>query len=429
METKLLSQFVGDPQQHSIERAIEHGAYQAWQKVLKEIAPADLIQIVKDSGLRGRGGAGFPTGMKWGFVPKETLKPKYLCCNADESEPGTCKDRVLLGGDPHAVVEGRMIASYALDCHTAFFYSRGEYDVGQVRMSKAIDDAYAKGFLGKNILGSGYDLDIVVHRGGGAYICGEETALLSSLEGDKGLARLKPPFPAVEGLYNCPTIINNVETLANLPHIVMKGAQWFAGLGTEKSKGTRIFSVSGHVKNPGNYELELGYSLRDLVYGLAGGILDDKPLKAIIPGGSSTPLLLPDKIDTKLDFESVAAAGSMLGSGAVIVIHEETCIVWVAEILAHFYMHESCGKCTPCRQGTGWMYEILRRIEAGHGKMEDIDTLLDIADNIEGNTICPLGDAAAVPVISTVKLFRDEYVYHIEHGKCKVRSQFRLRVK
>ena len=421
METKLLTQFVGDPQQHSIERAIEHGAYEAWQKVLKEIAPADLIQIVKDSGLRGRGGAGFPTGMKWGFVPKETPKPKYLCCNADESEPGTCKDRVLLEGDPHAVVEGMMIASYAIDCHTAFFYIRGEYDVSQVRMSKAIDDAYAKGFLGKNILGSGYDLDIVVHRGGGAYICGEETALLSSLEGDKGLARLKPPFPAVEGLYNCPTIINNVETLANLPHIIMKGAQWFAGLGTEKSKGTRIFSVSGHVKNPGNYELELGYSLRDLIYGLAGGILDDKPLKAIIPGGSSTPLLLPDKIDTKLDFESVATAGSMLGSGAIIVMHEETCIVWVAEILAHFYMHESCGKCTPCRQGTGWMYEILRRIEAGHGRMEDIDTLLDIADNIEGNTICPLGDAAAVPVISTIKLFRDEYLYHIEHGKCKVR--------
>ncbi len=429
METKLLTQHVGDPQQHTMERAIEHGAYQAWQKVLKEIAPADLIQIVKDSGLRGRGGAGFPTGLKWSFVPKDSLKSKYLCCNADESEPGTCKDRVLLEGDPHAVVEGMMIASYAIGCHTAFFYIRGEYDIGQVRMSKAIADAYAKGFLGKNILGSGYDLDIVVHRGGGAYICGEETALLSSLEGDKGLARLKPPFPAVEGLYRCPTIINNVETLANLPHIVVKGAQWFASLGTEKSKGTRIFSVSGHVKNPGNYELELGYSLRDLVYGLAGGILDDRPLKAIIPGGSSTPVLLPDKIDTKLDFESVAAAGSMLGSGAVIVMHEETCIVWVAEILAHFYMHESCGKCTPCRQGTGWIYEILRRIEAGYGKMEDIDTLLDIADNIEGNTICPLGDAAVVPVISTIKLFRDEYVYHIEHGKCKVHSQFKLRTK
>ncbi|TFH64671.1 MAG: NADH-quinone oxidoreductase subunit NuoF, partial [Candidatus Zixiibacteriota bacterium] len=345
METKLLTQHVGDPQQHTIERAIEHGAYQAWRKVLKEIAPADLISMARESGLRGRGGAGFPTGMKWSFVPKDSPKPKYLCCNADESEPGTCKDRVLLEGDPHAVVEGMMIASYAIDCHTAFFYIRGEYDVGQVRMSKAIDEAYAKGYLGKNILGSGYDLDIVVHRGGGAYICGEETALLSSLEGDKGLSRLKPPFPAVEGLYSCPTIINNVETLANLPHIVMKGAQWFAGLGTEKSKGTRIISVSGHVKNPGNYELELGYSLKDLIYGLAGGILDDKPLKAIIPGGSSTPLLLPDKIDTKLDFESVAAAGSMLGSGAVIVLHEETCIVWVAEILAHFYMHESCGKC------------------------------------------------------------------------------------
>ncbi len=385
--------------------------------------------MVKDSGLRGRGGAGFPTGMKWSFVPKNSPKPKYLCCNADESEPGTCKDRVLLEGDPHAVVEGMAIASYAIDCHTAFFYIRGEYDVSQVRMSKAIEDAYAKGYLGKNIFGTGYDLDIVVHRGGGAYICGEETALLSSLEGDKGLARLKPPFPAVEGLYNCPTIINNVETLANLPRIVMKGAQWFASLGTEKSKGTRIFSVSGHVKKPGNYELELGYSLRDLVYGLAGGIKDDKQLKAIIPGGSSTPILLPDKLDTKLDFESVAAAGSMLGSCAVIVMDEDTCIVWIAEILAHFYMHESCGKCTPCRQGTGWMYEIIRRIEAGKGKMEDLDTLMDIAKNIEGNTICPLGDAAAVPVISALSLFRDEFVYHIENGRCKAPTRFRMREK
>lgn len=427
METRILLEYIDDPQQHTIARAMEHGAYQAWEKVLKGVSQADLIQMVKDSGLRGRGGAGFPTGMKWGFVPKNSPKPKYLCCNADESEPGTCKDRVLLEGDPHAVVEGILIAAYAIDCHIAFFYIRGEYDLSLRRMEQAINDAYAKGFLGKNILGSGYDLELVVHRGGGAYICGEETALLSSLEGEKGLSRLKPPFPAVEGLYSCPTIINNVETLANLARIVLRGAAWYAAMGTEKSKGTRLFCVSGHVKKPGNYEVELGFPLRKLIYDLAGGILDDKQIKAVIPGGSSTPVLPPDKLDTPLDFESMAQAGSMLGSGAVIVIREDTCMVWVTEILAHFYMHESCGKCTPCRQGTGWLYEILHRIEHGNGQMKDIDTLLDLCDNIEGNTICPLGDAAVVPVVSTIKHFRDEFIYHIEHKQCKVKSDFRLK--
>jgi NADH-quinone oxidoreductase subunit F len=427
METRILLEYIDDPLQHTIERAMEHGAYTAWEKVLKEVPRADLIKLVKESGLRGRGGAGFSTGMKWGFVPKVPDKPKYLCCNADESEPGTCKDRVLMEGDPHAVVEGMMIAAYAIDCHTAFFYIRGEYDLSLVHMGRALADAYARGFLGKNILGSGYDLDIVVHRGGGAYICGEETALLSSLEGYKGLARLKPPFPAVEGLYGCPTIINNVETLANLARIVIRGSAWYAGFGTAKSKGTRLFSVSGHVKKPGNYEVALGMPLRELIYGLAGGILDDRQLKAVIPGGSSTPILLPDKLDTPLDFESMAEAGSALGSGAVIVMHEETCMVWVAEILAHFYMHESCGKCTPCRQGTSWLYEILHRIEHGRGEMEDLDTLLDLADNIEGNTICPLGDAAVVPVVSALKHFRDEFIYHIEHKQCKVKSDFRLK--
>ncbi len=425
-ETRVLLEHVGDPNLHKIEHAIELGAYKAWEKVLKEVKREELVQWVKDSGLRGRGGAGFPTGVKWGFVPVNSPKPKYLCCNADESEPGTCKDRVLMENDPHTVIEGCMIAAFAIDCHTAFFYVRGEYDLSMRRIKKAIEEAYEKGFLGKNIMGTGYDLDLVLHRGGGAYICGEETALLSSLEGEKGLSRLKPPFPAIEGLYACPTVVNNVETVSNLPRIVLKGAAWYAGMGTEKSKGTRLFSVSGHVKKPGNYEIELGMTLRDLVYGLAGGILDDKPLKCIIPGGSSTPVLMPDQLDTPLDFESVAAAGSMLGSGGVIVMQEDTCIVWVAEILAHFYMHESCGKCTPCRQGTGWLYEILHRIENGQGKMEDLDTLLDLADNIEGNTICALGDAAAVPVISTLKHFKDEYIYHIEHKKCKHNNDFRL---
>jgi NADH-quinone oxidoreductase subunit F len=329
--------------------------------------------------------------------------------------------------DPHVVVEGMAIAAYAIGAHYAFIYIRGEFVLSARRMQKAIDQAYAAGYLGKNIMGSGYDLEMLLHRGGGAYICGEETGLISSLEGEKGLARIRPPFPAVSGLYACPTVVNNVETLSNLPRIVMKGAQWFASLGTEKSKGTRIFSLSGHVKRPGNYEVELGFSLKNLIYDHGGGILDDRPLKAVIPGGSSTPILLPDKIDVPLDFESVAKAGSMLGSGGVIVMHEDTCMVWIAEILAHFYMHESCGKCTPCRQGTAWLYDILHRIEHGHGTTEDLDTLFDLAENIEGNTICPLGDAAAIPVKSTLEHFRDEYIYHVEHKRCKVKSDFRLR--
>ncbi|MFH2055196.1 MAG: NADH-quinone oxidoreductase subunit NuoF, partial [bacterium] len=371
--------------------------------------------------------AGFPAGVKWSFVPRQSPKPKYLCCNADESEPGTCKDRVLMENDPHRVVEGMAIAAYAIESHLAFIYIRGEFVLCAKRVQQAIDDAYAKGYLGKNIFGSGYDLDMVVHRGGGAYICGEETGLLNSLEGNRGVTRVRPPFPAVAGLYACPTVVNNVETLASLPTIINKGVDFWKGMGTEKSTGTKMFSLSGHVKRPGNYEVVMGYSLKDMIYELGGGILDDKPLKAVIPGGSSTPILLPNQLDTPLDFESVAAAGSMLGSGAVIVIHEETCMVWVAEILAHFYSHESCGKCTPCRQGTEWMYEIIHRIEHGQGSMEDLDTLADLADNIEGNTICPLGDAAAVPVLSTLKLFRDEYEHHIKHGTCKVKSDFRLR--
>ncbi len=426
-QKRVLFEHIDDPELHNIARAMELGAYQAWPKVLKEIKREDLVQMVKDSGLRGRGGAGFPTGMKWGFVPVNSPKPKYLCCNADESEPGTCKDRVLMENDPHSVIEGVMIAAKAIDCHIAFFYVRGEYDLSMKRIEKAIKEAYERGYLGKNILGSGYDLEMVLHRGGGAYICGEETALLSSLEGEKGLSRIKPPFPAVSGLYACPTVVNNVETVANLPRIVLKGAQWYASMGTEKSKGTRIFSVSGHVKKPGNYELELGTPLRTLIYDFAGGILDDKKLKAIIPGGSSVPVLMPDQLDTPLDFESVQAAGSMLGSGGVIVMHEDTCMVWVAEILAHFYMHESCGKCTPCRQGTGWLYEIVHRIEHGQGKLEDLATLEDLARNIEGNTICALGDAAAAPVLTTLKHFKDEYVYHIEHKKCKANCNFKLR--
>jgi NADH-quinone oxidoreductase subunit F len=362
--------------------------------------------------------------MKWSFVPKDSPKPKYLVCNGDESEPGTCKDRVLMERDPHLVVEGMAIAAYAISAGHAFIYIRGEFDFPARQMRKAVDQAYAKGLLGKDILGSGYDLEMIVHTGGGAYICGEETSLLNSLEGKPGQTRIRPPFPAVEGLYACPTVVNNVETLSNMSLIIKNGGDWYASIGTEKSTGTRIFCLSGHVKNPGNYELELGTPMSYLINDLGGGILDNKKLKAIIPGGSSTPILLPDKIDTPLDFESMVAAGSMLGSGGVIVMHEDTDMVWVARVLAHFYMHESCGECTPCRQGTKWLYDTITRIYMGDGQMEDIDILLDLCDNIEGKTICPLGDAAVIPIRSTISLFRNEYEHYINHKKPLVENKF-----
>ncbi|MFH1893372.1 MAG: NADH-quinone oxidoreductase subunit NuoF [Candidatus Zixiibacteriota bacterium] len=424
MELKVLLKNVDNLDQHRIETYISGGGYMAWDKVLKGMKPEEVADVVKRSGLRGRGGAGFPAGVKWGFVPKDSPKPKYLVCNGDESEPGTCKDRVLLENDPHAVVEGMAIASYAIGAHHAFIYIRGEFVFPTSRMRKAVEEAYSKGMLGKNILGSGYDLEITVHTGGGAYICGEETALLESLEGKRGLSRIRPPFPALEGLYACPTVVNNVETLANVPLVINNGAEWYSAMGTEKSKGTRIFCLSGHVKNPGNYELELGTPLKHLIYDIGGGILDDKKLKAVIPGGSSTPVLKPDQIDVLLDFESLAQAGSMLGSGGVIVMHEDTCMVYAARKLAYFYMHESCGKCTPCRMGTQWMYQMLDRIEKGEGTETDIDLLLDVCDNIEGQTICPLGDAAAMPVRAFAKTFRDEFEYHIKHKKCMVENKF-----
>jgi NADH-quinone oxidoreductase subunit F len=424
MEKKVLFANIDDPNQPEIETYISKGGYQSWEKVLKEMKAEDVIAEVKKSGLRGRGGAGFPAGMKWGFVPRDSPKPRYLVCNGDESEPGTCKDRVLMERDPHLVVEGMAIAAFAIGAHHAFIYIRGEFDYPASQMRKAMDQAYKKGFLGKNILGTGYDLEMIVHTGGGAYICGEETSLLNSLEGKPGQTRIRPPFPAVEGLYACPTVVNNVETLSNVSLIIKNGGDWYASMGTQKSTGTKIFSLSGHVKKPGNYELEMGTPLRYLIYDLGGGIQGNKELKAIIPGGSSTPILLPDKLDTPLDFESVVEAGSMLGSGAVIVLHKDTDMVWVARILAHFYMHESCGECTPCRQGTKWIYDILTRITSGGGKMDDIDILLDICDNIDGKTICPLGDAAIVPIISTIKLFRNEFEHYIKHKKPLVENKF-----
>ena len=388
----------------------QYGGYEALAKALKEYQPDDLVDLVKKSGLRGRGGAGFPTGMKWSFLAKND-KPRYLACNCDESEPGTFKDRMLMEMIPHRLVEGVIITSYACRVTTAFIYVRGELALAGRQVEKAVQEAYDAGYIGKNILGSGYSLDIIVHRGAGAYICGEESALMESLEGRRGYPRLKPPFPAVIGLYGGPTVINNCETLATLPAIVLGGADWYASFGTEKSKGTRVFCLSGHVKKPGNYELPLGTSLRTMIYDEAygGGMLGDRELKAIIPGGSSTFILGPDKIDTPLDFEAVAAAGSMLGSGGVIVIDDAQPMVTVIARIARFFAHESCAQCTQCREGTAWTTKILERIRDGEGTMEDLDTLLDIAEQMTGKTICVLSDSCAVPVVSGIKKFRSEF--------------------
>ncbi len=399
----------------------QHGGYEALAKALKEYQPDQIAEMVKQSGLRGRGGAGFPTGMKWGFLDKNG-KTRYLCCNADESEPVTFKDRMLMEKNPHLLVEGVILTSYACDVSTAFIYVRGELAYAARQVERAVNEAYAAGLIGKNILGSDFSLDVIVHRGAGAYICGEESALMESLEGRRGYPRLKPPFPAVIGLYGGPTVINNCETLCTVPYIVQNGAQWYASFGTEKSKGTRIFCLSGHVKKPGNYELPLGTPLRTLIYDeqYGGGILGDKELKAIIPGGSSTFLLGPDKLDTPLDFESIAAAGSMLGSGGVVVMDQDTCIVAAILRMTEFYRDESCGKCTPCREGTYWLTEILERLEHGHGRESDIALLLDICDNISGKSFCPLGDAATSSITSGIKLFRSEFEYHVKHGHCMV---------
>ena len=392
-----------------------HGGYQALVKALA-MPPDDIVTAVKESGLRGRGGAGFPTGVKWGFLPKGD-KPHYLVVNADESEPGTCKDIPLMMATPHLLVEGAIITSYAISAPKAFIYVRGEVLHVVRRVQQAVAEAYEAGYLGKNILGSGYGLDLVVHCGAGAYICGEETSLLESLEGYRGQPRLKPPFPAVEGLYACPTVINNVESLASVPSIVANGAAWFAGMGTGKSKGFGIFSLSGHVTTPGQYEAPLGITLRELL-GLAGGVRAGHRLKFWTPGGSSTPIFTDEHLDVPLDFEAVGAAGSMLGTRALQIFDETTCVVRAVLRWTEFYQHESCGKCTPCREGTFWMVRVLDRLERGKGTEEDLEKLLDICDNILGRAFCPLGDGAVSPVTSSIKYFRDEYLEHFKRGGC-----------
>ena len=386
------------------------GGYTALRKVLGGISPSDIIDTVKQSGLRGRGGAGFPTGVKWSFIPKDHPGPKYLCCNADESEPGTFKDRQLMERDPHQVLEGMAITCYTIGAETAYIYIRGEFWLGAKILDRAIDDAKKAGYLGSNVLGSGKTINIYVHRGAGAYICGEETALLESLEGKRGKPRFKPPFPATHGLYQKPTVVNNVETLANIPHILNKGGEWFASIGAPpKGTGTRIFCLSGHIKRPGNYEVPMGLTFREMIYEIGGGMRGDKPLKAFIPGGASAPFLTPEQLDVKMDFESVAMAGSMLGSGGITVMEEGTSMVWAALRLMEFFYHESCGKCTPCREGSSWLVQTLQRIWRREGRTADLDVLLDLCQSIAGRTVCAFGEAEVSPIVSTMKHWRSEY--------------------
>ncbi len=415
MLEKILTRQFGLKNLYKIDVYLKQEGYSAVRKALKEMKPEEILEEVKKANLRGRGGAGFPAGIKWGFVPQDVDKPKYLCVNADEGEPGTFKDRYIMTHNPHLLLEGIITTSFCVGIHTAFIYIRGEYEVIALRLEQAIAESYKKGFLGKNILDTGFDLDVFVHRGAGAYICGEETALLESLEGKRGNPRLKPPFPASIGLFQCPTVINNVETVSNIPSIILNGAKWFCQRGLPKDGGTRIFGVSGMVKKPGIYELPLGTNLKDIIFKHAGGMKAGKNLKAVIPGGMSAPILKADEIDIPMDFDSLAAAESMLGSAAIIVIDEETSMLDVLRVVTKFYSHESCGQCTPCRIGNSWIYKIVKRIGAGQGKREDADTIIHLASNMLGKTLCPLGDAAAMPILSITKKFREEIESYLQH--------------
>lgn len=412
--TMVLTENFGKENSWTIGGYVKNGGYKSIEKLFVT-KPDDVIEEVKKSGLRGRGGAGFPTGMKWSFIPKSIDKPKYLCVNADESEPGTFKDRYIMELDPHLLIEGIIITCYAIQSHCAYIYIRGEFDLSCRCIQAAVDEAYKTGYLGKNIFGKGYQLDVTVHRGAGAYICGEETALLESLEGKRGNPRIKPPFPAVVGLFNCPTIINNVETIAAVPFILNNGSQAYRRWGTEKSPGTKLFSVSGHVKKPGCYEVPLGYPLKNLLEKECGGIGGTGRLKAVIPGGSSVPILTAEEaMDTNLDYESIAAKGSMLGSGGVIVMDDSVDMVWALKNLARFYAHESCGQCTPCREGTGWIAKILSRAYNQGTGGGDVALLEDISRNMMGRTICVLADALAMPVLSYIKKFPGDFEAHFK---------------
>ena len=405
------------PRSETIGVYLANGGYRALEKALHEYSPQELIDMVKQSKLRGRGGAGFPAGLKWSFMPKDAVT-KYLCVNTDEGEPGTFKDRVLVEKDPHQVIEGAIIAAYAVGASRAFVYIRGEFFLGIKRWIKAIAEAYEHGYLGENILDSDFSLDMTLHRGAGAYICGEETAMIESLEGRRGEPRLKPPYPAQCGYLQRPTLVHNVETLANVPHIVLNGPEWYASIGTEKSTGPKVFCVSGHVFRRGVYELPLGASLKEIIYDYAGGIPGGKKVKAVIPGGASTPVLTADQLDVTMDFESLAEAGSALGTGAIIVLDEDTCMVDVARRTVKFFAHESCGRCTPCRAGSQCALDALNRIEDGRGDMGDIEQLHMLCDGIEGHTFCPMGDALVGSLRSIFTRFADEFEYHVKEGRC-----------
>ena len=404
-----------------------NGGYKVWRKILNgELTPDEIIADLKTSGLRGRGGAGFPTGLKWSFMPRNQEGQKYVVCNSDEGEPGTCHDRDILRYNPHSVIEGMAIAGFVMNASVGYNYIRGEFMEPYYRFEEGLKDAYKAGLLGKNIQGSDVSFDLYTHLGAGAYICGEETALLESLEGKKGQPRFKPPFPANVGLFGKPTTINNTETFASVPEILSRGGQWFADLGVENSGGTKCFSVTGNVKKPANFEVPMGTPFSKLLE-LAGGLKEGRKLKAVIPGGSSTPLLTADTaMQMTMDYDSIANAGSMLGAGSVIVMDDSTCMVKTLTRLAHFYYDESCGQCTPCREGTGWLYRMLQRILDGNGKNEDLDLLLSVGEKIAGNTICALGDAAATPVESFIRLFRDEFEYYIKHGVSMVEAEHNL---
>ena len=413
----VLTRNIHRPGSERIETYLDYGGYQAIQKALA-MSPREIIDHIKQSGLRGRGGAGFPTGTKWDFMPSDGEVPKIVAVNTDEGEPGTFKDREIVEQDPHQVIEGVLIAAYAVGASRAYVYIRGEFFLGVKRWIKAIAEAYEKGFLGQDILGSGFNLDISVHRGAGAYICGEETAMLESLEGKRGEPRLKPPYPTSVGLFDLPTLVQNIETLACVPHIILRGPEWFANIGTAESKGPKIFSVSGHVNQPGNYELPLGTSLQEIIYKYAGGIRHRKRIKAVIPGGASTPILPAEQVDVPMAFETLEKVGSALGTGAIIVMDETTCMVEAVRRLSKFFAHESCGRCTPCRIGSQRIFEILDRIVKGAGAEGDIDLLLSLVEGIDGHTFCPMGSGLVNPVRSAIQYFRPEFEHHIIHKTC-----------
>ena len=416
-EVRVISQRFGIRDSRTLKVYEQNEGYAALKKALKDMTPDQIIDEMKKSNLRGRGGAGFPTGMKWAFVPKNSPKPKYVVANADESEPGTSKDRPLMEMDPHALIEGMVIAGKAIGSRQGYIYVRGEYRYILDIVDAAIEEAYKAGYLGKNILGTGFDFEVCTHTGAGAYECGEETALLDSLEGKRGYPRIKPPFPATAGLYQCPTVVNNVETLSTVPLIIRKGGDWYSSLGVPKNGGTRLYSISGHVNNPGIYELPLGFNLNRMINEVAGGIANGRKLKAVIPGGSSCPLLSAEECDVAMDYDSVAKIGSMLGSGGLVVIDDQTCMVDVARRIMHFYAHESCGWCIPCREGTAWLRKMLDRFHEGGGRTEDIPLIDEVSENMLGKTHCALGDAAALPTMSIVRKWRNEFEDHL-NGKC-----------